>query len=72
MRDAVLGFKTMIEKQENEEFRDIYEAGSYRFVSFFMSSFIITLKPKTTVFIFYKLFSEPRLLKTTENFFRII
>ena len=50
MRDAGLGFKKMIERQENEEIRAICGAGSYRFVSFFMPSFIITLKSKTTIF----------------------
>ena len=69
MRDAVLGFMTIIERQENEEIRAIYGARSYRFVSFFISSFIIRLKLKTTVSMFYKLLSEPRLLKTTQTFF---
>ena len=32
VRDAALGFKTIIERQENEEVRAIYEAGSCRFV----------------------------------------
>ena len=32
VRDTVLGFKTKIQRQENEEVRAIYEAGSCRFV----------------------------------------
>ena len=43
VRDAVLGFKTTIARYENEEEGAIYGAGSYRFVSFFMLSFIIRL-----------------------------
>ena len=69
--DAVLGFKTIIERRENEEVRAIHRAGSYRVVSFFMPAFIIRLKSKTTVFMFLKLFSEPRLLKTTQTFFEL-
>ena len=72
VRDVVLGFITIIERQENEEIRAIYRARSYRFVSFFISSFIIRLKLKTTVSMFYKLLSEPRLLKTTQTFFWIL
>ena len=50
MKDAVLGFKMMIERGENEEKRAIYGAELYRFVSFFIPSFIIRLKSKTAVF----------------------
>ena len=35
---AVIGFKTIIEREENEEARVIYGVGSYRFVSFFTPS----------------------------------
>ena len=43
VRDAVLGFKMITERQENEEARVIYGDGSHRFVSFFIPSFIIRL-----------------------------
>ena len=43
VRDAVLGFKMITERQENEEARAIYGDGSHRFVSFFIPSFIIRL-----------------------------
>ena len=52
VRDAVLVFKILIERQENEEVHVICRAESYRFVSFFVLSFIIRLKSKTTVFMF--------------------
>ena len=52
VRDAVLGSKTVNERKENEEMRAIYRPGSYRFVSFFILSFMLRLKSKTTVFMF--------------------